>query len=49
MVEFLSSYEEVNLTTYMDYRHDNLIMANPDKAQLKENIMSLSEKLRNPY
>jgi hypothetical protein len=49
MVEFLTTYEEVNLTTYMDYKHNNLVMAHPDKAELKENIISLSEKLRNPF
>ena len=33
----------------MDHKHNNLVMANPDRAEMKENVAKLSEILRNPY
>lgn len=49
ITELLTQYEETNLVTYMDYKHNNLVMADPDRAEMKEKVVALSDSLRNPY
>jgi len=42
-------YEEVNLTAYVDMSATNLVLNNPNNASLKDQLVTTSDKMKNPF
>lgn len=42
-------YEEVNLTAYVDMSANNLVLNHPQNGSIKDQLVSTSDKMKNPF
>ncbi len=47
--KFLTDYEELNLTNYLDYNTNGLIFTHADNTKQKERLEQVASSLTNPY